>query len=212
MVDTVEHYRIIARLRKDGEPLEITLPRVHYATSSALKEDNAADTAQRTQNPIPEDSVKRSSSSGTAHAMRTRRSKSEEPAGPMDESATAGAATGHKITPQKFPVRQSHKMRMSSRVWWFDAKGIEPIAKPPKFPGNSNLQDYDLYIHRVLDDIQIWRYEPGEGGKRWVPLKHGESVEVPGVVGPRTFVMTPNGKPSYVSIGTVAKNYARSSG
>ncbi|KAI0082154.1 hypothetical protein K474DRAFT_1703165 [Panus rudis PR-1116 ss-1] len=108
--------------------------------------------------------------------------------------------------------RQSHAMRASGCVvYWFESTGVMEIPAPPPIQGKTRPQKYDLYLHRVPGrDVQAWIYNSPDGKSacQWVLIQQGASVKLPSSERPRYFVVTKAGKPSFVSTGTLAKNYA----
>ena len=97
-------------------------------------------------------------------------------------------------------------------VHWFEVDNGETTHIPPPmpWPKSKGLHDYDLYLQRGEEDevVKAWRYTPSETGTgKWVRIKVGAEVDVPGLKDPRIFVINKLGRPSYVLKGTVAKLY-----
>ena len=94
-------------------------------------------------------------------------------------------------------------------IAWFESVGTAAIREPPTRPPPASLEVYDLFIHRVpvKDDIQVWRWESHGGVLLWMPLTPGRKVKVPGLERRRILVITEQGKPSYVTGGTVERRY-----
>ena len=103
---------------------------------------------------------------------------------------------------------------VNHRIHWFQSTSDEQIMYPPAvpWPADKGLQYYDLFLHTDTgsDSVQAWRYMPNGSQKfgKWAQLDIGSDVEVPGLPGPRTFVVNGQGKPSFVLKGTVAKLYS----
>ncbi|KAK7678732.1 hypothetical protein QCA50_018314 [Cerrena zonata] len=109
--------------------------------------------------------------------------------------------------------RQAIKMRnLKHWIHWFQTESDEPAHMPPPgpWPADKGLRYHDLYMQRAENGaLKVWRYLPnntGEDGK-WVQLRVGAEVDVPGLAGPRVFVINKQGKPSFVLQGTVNKLY-----
>ena len=88
------------------------------------------------------------------------------------------------------------------------------IVSPPPlpWPAEKGLQHHDLFLHKSTgsESIQAWRYVPNgnQNNGKWTQLEIGSDIEVPGLSGPRIFVINGLGKPSFVLKGTVAKLYS----
>ena len=87
------------------------------------------------------------------------------------------------------------------------------IVSPPSlpWPADKGLKYYDLFLHKDArsESVQAWRHVPNgnQNSGKWTQLEVGSDIEVPGLSGPRTFVINGLGKPSFVLKGTVAKLY-----
>ncbi|KAI0075727.1 hypothetical protein K474DRAFT_1676112 [Panus rudis PR-1116 ss-1] len=113
----------------------------------------------------------------------------------------------------KVSARLQHKMRAAEHVYWFESTGIKEIPHPPSIAADAGLQQYDLFLHKILGkDVQSWIYvsEDEKTGPpyRWIPIKQGASMKLPKWKRARYFVITKGAKPSFVSGSTVTKNYA----
>ena len=103
---------------------------------------------------------------------------------------------------------------LNHRIYWFQSISNGAIVWPPllPWPVDKGLQYYDLFLHRDTrsETIQAWRYVPNgnQDNGKWAQLEIGSDIEVPGLPGPRTFVINGQGKPSFVLKGTVAKLYS----
>ena len=117
----------------------------------------------------------------------------------------------------KISTRKSLKMRnLDYRIHWFEgtseSSSSVPSPPPAPWPASKGLQYYDLFLHRPgHSDVQAWRYVPTNrnNGGHWVQVAIGSEIEVPGLPGPRIFVINGQGKPSFVLRGTVAKLYSK---
>ena len=98
---------------------------------------------------------------------------------------------------------------MDIHIAWFEGVGSVSIQEPPTNPPPADVEPYDLFIHRVplLDEVQVWRWECQDTVLSWKLLTLGKEVMVPGLKRPRILVLTDQGKPSYVTPGTVDRRY-----
>ena len=99
---------------------------------------------------------------------------------------------------------------LDKHIAWFEGAGHSRISQPPILPKESGIQPFDLFLHRIFatDGVQAWRWEPeNEEEFVWRLLTIGKELHVPGLNKPRIFVLTEQGKPSFVTPGTIERRY-----
>ena len=95
-------------------------------------------------------------------------------------------------------------------ITWFEGAGNSAIRHPPLLPKSSGIEPFDLFLHRIpaKGDVQAWRWEPqNDKVLAWKHLTIGKELTVPGLNKPRIFVLTEQGKPSFVTPGTIERRY-----
>ena len=101
---------------------------------------------------------------------------------------------------------------LEQHIAWFEGAGNTPIREPPLLPPTSGIEPFDLFLHRIpaKGDVQAWRWEPQSSDSidmTWRKLTIGKELKVPGLNQPRIFVLTEQGKPSFVTPGTIERRY-----
>ena len=99
---------------------------------------------------------------------------------------------------------------LEKHITWFEGAGNSAIRQPPLLPKASGIEPFDLFLHRIpaKGDVQAWRWEPqNDKVLAWKLLTIGQEIKVPGLNKPRIFVLTEQGKPSFVTPGTIERRY-----
>ncbi|KAI0069622.1 hypothetical protein K474DRAFT_1714071 [Panus rudis PR-1116 ss-1] len=213
MTDSVQRYRLSIELPEEGsdeEPLIIQLPSLGFgqhnprATSTVHwvqlgSENDDLDISGSTSNSM----------AGVASGESQARPEVTGSKTSVGDDVASGSKSALEPVVNKVSGRQHHRLRgIDHTVYWFESTGLSEIPRPPSLSKDTGLQENDLYLHKVLDKVQAWRYEAKGEGNTWVPIAVGSLIKLPNLATPRYFVLTGRtGKPSFVSSGTVAKNY-----
>ncbi len=103
--------------------------------------------------------------------------------------------------------RRGRTIRETNKKFWYFTSAGGRIQLPPQIPKDMGIQVGDLYVHRItLVKAQGWRCTAVEPTVAWQSLPAGTSeIGEDGVT--RTFVITENGLPGWVTRETLQRKY-----
>lgn len=112
-----------------------------------------------------------------------------------------------QVPASRVQARQTRRIRDSKiDIGWFASQSDYPIEHPPELAKDSLLELNDIFLHSWRTKHQAWRCTALRPIV-WTPLVETETIVVPGDHRLRQFVITNNGKPSYIVPNSLARRY-----
>ncbi|KAF4563144.1 hypothetical protein EYR36_003583 [Pleurotus pulmonarius] len=100
--------------------------------------------------------------------------------------------------------RNQHSRTPAITIVWYASCGVIRLPLPPAaFNSEAPPAQYDLFIHTVGTEHQVWIWDEGA----WKPIELGYSIFLKGMI---RFLIIKNGKPSWVQKDTYLKRSHKS--